>query len=328
MDSSKRFLVGKQFGGGAFGQLFEGVDKRSGRRVAIKLESRTAKHPQILYEARIYGILNGCKGVPEMVWSGPDGNHNVLVMELLGWNLEQLFTRCGRRFSLKTVLMLADSLLYRVQLIHEKGFVHRDIKPDNFVFGTGDRAKHLYIIDFGLAKAYRTVEGNHIPFRDDKSLTGTPRYASAGAHAGHEQGRRDDLEAVGYVLLYFLQGSLPWQHAAKTAKKGTSKHERYDYIGKIKSSMTLEAMCLGAPNAFKDYLVRCRALAFDECPDYASLRNVFRALYHQNGFSRDNVFDWDVLTSLHSPVLYEEHHQPPPTANSSPLMKQMPVIAR
>lgn len=132
-------------------------------------------------------------------------------MDLLGPSLEDLFNYCKRKLTLKTVLLLADQMLQRIEAVHAKHFMHRDIKPDNFLMGNPTDKNLLYIIDFGLAKKYLISKtGEHIPYRDGKNLTGTARYASLNTHKGIEQGRRDDLESIGYVLLYFLKGELPW----------------------------------------------------------------------------------------------------------------------
>ena len=135
-----------------------------------------------------------------------------MVMDLLGPSLEDLFNFCNRRFTMKTVLMLADQMISRVEYVHNKSFIHRDIKPDNFLMGIGRHCNKLFIIDFGLAKKYRDIRTRqHIGYREDKNLTGTARYASVNAHLGIEQSRRDDMESLGYVMMYFNRTSLPWQ---------------------------------------------------------------------------------------------------------------------
>jgi serine/threonine protein kinase len=133
-----------------------------------------------------------------------------MAIELLGPSLEDLFVYCGRKLSLKTVLLIADQLITRIEAMHNMGYIHRDLKPENILMGLEENASILYLIDYGLAKKWKTSNNCHIPFREGKSLTGTARYASAATHLGIEQSRRDDLEGAGYVLLYLLKGELPW----------------------------------------------------------------------------------------------------------------------
>nr|XP_009400541.1 PREDICTED: casein kinase 1-like protein 2 isoform X2 [Musa acuminata subsp. malaccensis] len=226
-----------------------------------------------------------------MRWFGVEGDYNVLVMDLLGPSLEDLFNFCNRKFSLKTVLMLADHMINRVEFVHSKCFLHRDIKPDNFLMGLGRRANQVYIIDFGLAKKYRDSSTyQHIPYRENKNLTGTARYASVNTHLGIEQSRRDDLESLGYVLMYFLQGSLPWQGL----KAGTKK-QKYEKISYRKVATSIEALCRGYASEFASYFHYCRSLRFDDKPDYAYLKRLFRELFIREGFQFDYVFDWTIL---------------------------------
>ena len=135
-----------------------------------------------------------------------------MVMDMLGSSLEILFEHCKRKFDLKTVSMVGIQMIKRIEKVHEEGILHRDIKPDNFLIGGKDINKDfVYIIDFGLAKFYKEANGQHIPFKEGKNLTGTARYASLNTHIGQEQSWRDDLESIGHVLLYFIKGALPWQ---------------------------------------------------------------------------------------------------------------------
>uniref|UniRef100_A0A1D1YGL0 non-specific serine/threonine protein kinase n=1 Tax=Anthurium amnicola TaxID=1678845 RepID=A0A1D1YGL0_9ARAE len=293
-----KFRLSRKIGSGSFGEIYLGTNIQTNEEVAIKLENVKTKHPQLLYESKLYRILQGGTGVPNVRWFGVEGDYNVLVMDLLGPSLEDLFNFCSRKLSLKTVLMLADQMINRVEYIHSKSFLHRDIKPDNFLMGLGRRANQVYIIDFGLAKKYRdTSTHQHIPYRENKNLTGTARYASMNTHLGIEQSRRDDLESLGYVLMYFLKGSLPWQGL----KAGTKK-QKYEKISERKVSTSIEVLCRGYPPEFASYFHYCRSLRFDDKPDYAYLKRIFRDLFIREGFQFDYVFDWTILKYQQSQI--------------------------
>lgn len=288
---ANKYRLGRKIGSGSFGEIYIGVNVQTNEEVGIKLESVKTKHPQLLYEAKIYKILQGGTGIPNIRWCGVEGDYNVLVLDLLGPSLEDLFNFCSRKFSLKTVLMLADQMINRVEYVHSKSFLHRDIKPDNFLMGLGRRANLVYVIDFGLSKKYRDPSTHqHIPYRDNKNLTGTARYASVNTHLGIEQSRRDDLESLGYVLMYFLKGSLPWQGL----KAGTKK-QKYERICEKKMSTSIESLCKSYPSEFSSYFHYCRSLRFDDKPDYAYLKRIFRDLFIREGFQFDYVFDWTIL---------------------------------
>eukprot|EP00667_Euglena_gracilis_P008648 EG_transcript_8771 len=288
-----KYRIGRKIGSGSFGDVYQGTNIVSGDPVGIKLEPVTAKYPQLLYEAKLYKVLNSggsVVGIPRVRWSGVEGDYNVLVIDLLGPSMEDLFNFCGRRFTLKTVLMLADQMIARVEYFHSKQFLHRDIKPDNFLMGVGKKAHHMYIIDYGLAKKYIDSHTNeHIPFRDGKSLTGTARYASINAHLGYEQSRRDDLESLGYIFAYFLRGALPWQ-----GLKADNKDDKYKVICEKKQKTSVESLCKGMPNEFVQYLTIVKGLEFKDKPDYAGLRKLFRDLFAREGFQMDYVFDWTI----------------------------------
>merc|ERR1711990_1251496 len=190
------------------------------------------------YEQKIYKILNDGIGIPGVHWFGTHKERNVMVMDTCGASIEELFRKCGRKFSLKTVLMLADQMVQRIEYIHSRLYLHRDIKPDNFLMGVGRRQHYVYVIDFGLTKRYRDSRtGQHIPYKDGKSLTGTARYASLNTHIGIEQSRRDDLECLGFVLLYFLMGGLPWQGV-----KAKTRSEKYEIIKNMKIKIPIEEL--------------------------------------------------------------------------------------
>ncbi|GLU03658.1 hypothetical protein SLE2022_208460 [Rubroshorea leprosula] len=286
-----KFKLGRKIGSGSFGELYLGVNLQTGEEVAVKLEPVKTRHPQLHYESKLYMLLQGGTGIPHLKWFGVEGDYNGMVIDLLGPSLEDLFNYCNRKFSLKTVLMLADQLINRVEYMHSRGFLHRDIKPDNFLMGLGRKANQVYIIDYGLAKKYRDLQTHkHIPYRENKNLTGTARYASVNTHLGIEQSRRDDLESLGYVLMYFLRGSLPWQGL----KAGTKK-QKYDKISEKKVSTPIEVLCKSYPTEFVSYFHYCRALRFEDKPDYSYLKRLFRDLFIREGYQFDYVFDWTVL---------------------------------
>jgi serine/threonine protein kinase len=286
-----KYRLVRKIGSGSFGDIFLATHIATGEEVAVKLEAIRTQHPQLAYEAKIYKILHGGVGIPSIRYCGIEGDYNVLVMDLLGPSLEDLFQFCGRKFTLKTVLMVADQLLERIEYVHTKCFIHRDIKPDNFLIGLHDKSKIIHVIDFGLSKKfYDPRSGRHISFREGKSLTGTARYASINTHLGYEQSRRDDLESLGYVFLYFLRGSLPWSGLDIQNKK-----LKYEAIGVKKRNIPPEELCGDFPLEFAEYLNAVKRLSFAEQPDYRALRNIFRGLFERNQYVDDGDYDWSIL---------------------------------
>lgn len=286
-----KYRLGGKIGSGSFGEIYLGVNVQTNEEVAIKLERANTRHPQLLYESKLYRLLQGGVGVPNIHWFGVEGDFNVMVLDLLGPSLEDLFTFCNRRLSLKTVLMLADQMISRIEFFHAKNFLHRDIKPDNFLIGLGKKANQIYIIDFGLAKKYRDPKTQqHIPYREGKSLTGTARYASISTHLGIEQSRRDDLEGLGFVLMYFLRGSLPWM-----GLRAHSKKEKYDLIMQSKLDTRNEVLCQGFSQELTTYMNYCRALRFEERPDYAYLKRMLKDLFFRENYQYDFIYDWTIL---------------------------------
>ncbi|KAF8737647.1 hypothetical protein AX14_012529 [Amanita brunnescens Koide BX004] len=307
-----KYRLEEEIANGGCGTVFLGVHTVAGKEVAIKLEPAVTKNSLLKQESKIYKTLMGGTGVPWIMWSGKKGDFNVLVIDLLGPSLEDLFKMCNRRFSLKTVLLLADQLISRIEFIHSHSFVHRDVKPANFVMGVGDAAHLVNVIDFGLAKKYRDpCTLNHIPYkRTDVHGVGTSFFAAINTHFGIESSRRDDLESLAYMLIYFVRGTLPWRKirapqtppirttAASDGDAAVSDKENYNPVS-VTWDMIRDAkvaaeplLTLGLPPEF-DILYRyARGLEFDDLPDYEGLRRLFRGLAERVGIEYDEVYDW------------------------------------
>ena len=204
--------------------------------------------------------------------------YHILVMENLGPDLGKLFKQHKRPFSTKTVLMLADQILQRIKFLHEEGYIHRDIKPGNFLMGLGKWENTVYLADFGLSKK------NDAIYKENAGFTGTPKYASMNTHLGISQSRRDDMESIGYVLILFRSGCLPWQNL-----------KQYEKMIKMKKRTTVENVCRECEVEFHMYLRYCRGLRFDEEPDYNYLRKLFNDLFYRLEHQYDWIFDWTTI---------------------------------
>jgi calcium-dependent protein kinase len=312
------YVMLMEMGKGAFGQIFLTYNIQDQEEVATKKEVKKAgknSAPQLRMEFIIYKALlhivtpaqnefqvdftgkarvaqEEVQGVPKFYGYGECAEYHYLIMQLLGPNLVELFNFCGnRKFTVSTVCMVAIQMLNRIEYFHKNHYVHRDIKPENFVIGSGEKSNIIYLIDFGLCKRYKDPKTHqHIPYREGRLLTGTARYVSINTHLGIEQSRRDDLESIGYVLVFFLKGSLPWQ-GLKT------NIDKYNKIMEKKLQIPTEILCYGLPDELAYYLNYCKSLRFEDRPDYDYLRGLFvKLLYSCINFytlQKEHMkFDW------------------------------------
>ena len=243
----EKYKVIRKIGQGSFGRIYSCQDIISEELYAMKVEQNSSLNNVLETESKYLNYLKGY-GIPELIFFGRTEKYFILIETLLGKSLENLYSESHGNFNLKDVCMIGIQILDRLEYIHNKNIIHRDIKPDNFVIGINDEKNSIYMIDFGLAKRYRnSLTQEHIPFKMTKRLTGTARYASVNALKGGEQSRKDDLESLNYMLLYFLKGSLPWQGVL-----GLTKGEKYQKIYHIKKNIGVDTLYENLPNEFKE----------------------------------------------------------------------------
>jgi len=283
-----KYELDKKLGAGCFGEVWRGKDTTTGDQVAVKFEDLSGHALQLEHEVEVLKAMEvptQPQGFTKCFYAGREGRFYCMVIDILGKSVEERLSERQNRFKVTTAVLIAEQVLRRIEYLHSKCIIHRDIKPENFMFGIGDKIHHIYLIDFGLSKKY--YDSKHLPMRMKLSLTGTARYASINAHKGVEQSRRDDLEAIGHMLIYFLRGSLPWSGLdAKT------QEEKYRRICEKKISTNLDQLCVGFPDAFKTFLKTAREMEFKERPNYKNLRKMFQDLRDQEGPLEDHDFEF------------------------------------
>ena len=286
---NSRYKLVKKIGAGSFGSVYKAVDTEKNRYVAVKVESKKSEKKRLAHEINIYNNFMSCKFIPKIIWYGSENNYNFLVMDYMGLSLEKLFENHNKKFSLKTILMLTIDLLKILQYIHDNNIIHRDLKPDNIVIGSNNNNCNIYLLDFGLSKNFRNKDsGHHIELVKNKSLVGSMRYASIRNHKGYEQSRRDELESLSYILLYFLKGGkLPWNGLPISNKEEKSKK-----ICQIKSNINLEELCENIPEEYRLLISYSRKLKFDTEPNYDYLISLFQKLLINSGYKYDKKYDW------------------------------------
>lgn len=288
----KKYTITKYINSGSFGDVFEARHNPTGKLVALKIPIITPEkngQMSLLHEYKIYKNISDPEyGIPDMKVIKHD-DKKIIVMDLLGPSLESLLST-HKKFGLKTVILLAMKMINIMRYLHSQGYIHRDLKPDNFAIGYNEDNSNLYLIDYGLSKQFVT-EDEHIPLKNIHKFCGTVRYASIAAHESLEQSRKDDLEAIAYILIYLYKGKLPWQGI-----KHKDKKMRYQAIGEVKKNMDIDKLCIGMPKEFSIFLKYCKNLDFTERPHYTALIKMFKKLYDSRNYS-DNQLEWELRTN-------------------------------
>jgi serine/threonine protein kinase len=285
-----RYLVQKPLGEGAFSKVFAGKDVLTDQDVAIKFDNSNVKSGKtrrdlVLYEAAVLTELHlggTLKGIPRLHWNGYVTSKSkkeipLIVIDRLGDDLETVITR-RKKLSRRETSHIAVALLDIVQRLHEAGFLHRDLKPANIMLGYSDL--NIYIADFGLAKKYVGTDGKHIAFTDKKSgITGTLRYCSTHTHGNVESSRRDDLQSLFFIVVYMLQGSLPWQSSQKKKKDPSVESDQRLCVAQMKTSLLYGKWNdSDLPKSLGQFASDIRQIEFEKTPDYDRLRSLLRAI--------------------------------------------------
>ena len=296
--ATDRWELERQLGKGSYGQVWLARDTQSQEKCAVKLESAKTPRPVLYLEFMFYKRIEQVtksERIPRILTLCPfidaeGGEWTCLVMECMGKSLESLIHRF-KRFSLKTTIQLAIEMMTIIEVVHKAGIIHRDIKPDNFMFGLKEsgRERTLCIIDFGMSKFYVDPQTQrHISEGPNNMTVGTPRYQSANAHRYRVQCRRDDLESICYVVLFFALGRLPWQGLDIGSPRRRSR-----VAAKMKAITPAAELCRGLPDEFAELLRRIKGLAFEETPDYAAYRSLMSSCAERIGIHLDDTYDWE-----------------------------------
>ena len=282
----KKYKILRKIGKGSFGSVYIGKNINTEQYYAVKFEQKSQQEQILERESYLLYYLRGY-GIPEIITYGHNSKYNILVQTLLGNSITHIFLKNFKKFSMKDCCMIGIQILDRLEYIHSKNIIHRDVKPDNFLVGNPDKSI-IYIIDFGLGKKFISSRtGKHVKFSISKKWSGTSRFASANSLRGVAQSRRDDLESLCYTLLYLMKGNLPWDNVY-----GLNENEDILLIYKIKKYMKPELLFMNLPKETAEFFKYCKKLEFEQKPDYDYLRGLLWNILNYNNERNDLNFSW------------------------------------
>ena len=263
----RKYKVLEMIGEGAFGVVLKGEHVFTKDKVAIKMERVSENSFMLKNESKIYLSLNKeghvC-GFPNLRWFGKDDEFHYMVMDLLGESLAKRESSLNASLPLNVVAKIGRQMVSRLQVVHEKRLIHRDVKPDNFLFGLGRNSQVVHLIDFGFCKSYLDADQCHLTMESDRTMIGTPNFASINAHDGLSVSRRDDIESAIYVLYYLF---LPLNKWNELFKKNLSNSE-----------IKMVKMCVcnadDTPSQLADVLKYCSRLKYEDAPNYRRIINM------------------------------------------------------
>lgn len=287
------FKLIKKLGEGSFGNIYCAINTINKMMVVLKIEKKNNNQLLKEYESMCkiikYASENNKKiNIPICYDYIENNNNKILITELLNDDLENILIRYSN-LDLKSVLMITLELIKTIEIIHDAGYLHRDIKPENIMYKNYDFNKScIYLIDFGLAKKY-IHNSSHIKYKENKSLTGTLIFCSINSLLGFESSRRDDMESIGYTIIYLLLGNLPWQDMTFNFSDDKEK------VLSMKLMISSKMLCKYLPEEFREYLDMCKNLNFFSRPEYDKYYDLFMKLFNKMNYVYDSIYQWSYL---------------------------------
>ena len=306
IDDTYKILTDQRLGGGSFGHVYKCLNIKTNKEYSIKVESNDITNPQLFHEYKILKLLEGNEGIPNTYLFKNIGGESILIIDLLGPNLEDILQDTkSKKFTLKTCLMTLKQLIERLKIIHKEGIIHRDLKPENLLVNKNIRNSLIYLIDYGLSKKYKDAKNDmHIPFRNERPITGTIRYISINTHKGFEQSRRDDIESALYIIVYFLNGKLDWDGI-----KCKTKDEKIKKIMEKKEEFKNNKEYKKLPQSFSQIFQYVYNINFEEKPNYEYIFGVInKGLEQYDGESNyeKTLYDWQSIEFMIEPIFMIE----------------------